>query len=423
MPFQLALASLRENPGLVKQQLQEWLGSQADRLHQSVGMIEIFTGKAGLSRQCERHRNLPSIRLGVQYEQDFSKARDRRLLLFLIAWARAKDGLDAIEFAQAYLQEALHAMRPRDFQKWTPTDCSGLVIDSMSLYDALTRHACSSALAMEKRLAIDYAIARACLRERNVQPYWTNNLQMVSGCLTKLRGSKETLFRLMQDCSYHVRPQSSAARKHPVQTTARTPDEGVLKRAACVWVYSQCWGSCTAYRNWLFCVKATPRRENVLSDNETDLWLLQLRTCCNPATVSACLALACAYSLRLPRAVMASSSRASKQSRSRDGPLSMEEKNACAHMLKGRGQPTAGAGLGHVGNDGPPIHQQGDQFTGQHVQRMESDDGGGRRSDCDIRVPEAYPLPRERIEQVLGGKGRAYIFECYHGDQDASGVQ
>ena len=40
-----------------------------------------------------------------------------------------------------------------------------------------------------------------------------------------------------------------------------------------------------------------------------------------------------AYPVRLPCVSMASSARASKQSRSRDGPLSMEEKSACAHMI------------------------------------------------------------------------------------------
>ncbi|CAE7239120.1 RE1 [Symbiodinium sp. CCMP2592] len=89
----------------------------------------------------------------------------------------AQNGLDAIEFAQSFLQEVLYGMSPKVFQQWTPENPSGLVIDSKSLYDALTRSACSSALAMEKRLAIDYAIARACLSERCVQPYWTKDLR------------------------------------------------------------------------------------------------------------------------------------------------------------------------------------------------------------------------------------------------------
>ena len=125
----------------------------------------------------------------------------------------AQNGLDAIEFAQAFLQEVIQGMSPRQFQQWTPEQPSGLVIDSKSLYDALTRSACSSALAMEKRLAIDYAIARACLQERHVLAFWTNNLQMISDCLTKLRGNKEILYRLLDTCSYHVRPSKESGRK------------------------------------------------------------------------------------------------------------------------------------------------------------------------------------------------------------------
>ena len=125
----------------------------------------------------------------------------------------AQNGLDAIEFAQAFLQEVVHGMSPRQFQQWVPEQPSGLVIDSKSLYDALTRSACSSALAMEKRLAIDYAIARACLAERHVRPYWTNNLQMISDCLTKLRGNKEILFRMLDSCTFHVRPSKESGRK------------------------------------------------------------------------------------------------------------------------------------------------------------------------------------------------------------------
>ena len=77
---------------------------------------------------------------------------------------------------------------------WVPEVPSGLVLDSKSLYDALTRSACSTALALEKRLAIDYAIARTCLRERNSTPYWTNNRQMIADCLTKLKGNKSPLY-------------------------------------------------------------------------------------------------------------------------------------------------------------------------------------------------------------------------------------
>ena len=90
-PFQLALAVLREDPSSVRRDLKEWLGDQKKALGQAVGLIEVFTGRAPLSVSSERHRGLTSIRLGLQHGQDFSRARDRRLLLLLIAWCRPKD--------------------------------------------------------------------------------------------------------------------------------------------------------------------------------------------------------------------------------------------------------------------------------------------------------------------------------------------
>ena len=109
----------------------------------------------------------------------------------------------------------------KEFRLWVPDRPSGLVIDSKSLYDALTRSACSSALAIEKRLAIDYSIARSCLQERNVRPFWTNNLQMIADCLTKLKGAKETLFQLLDTCRYHVRPSKQSGRKERAAELAR----------------------------------------------------------------------------------------------------------------------------------------------------------------------------------------------------------
>ena len=144
---------------------------------------------------------------------------------WVIKTLSAQNGLDAIEFAQSFLQKVLYGMTPKDFQQWVPDKASGLVIDSKSLYDALTRSACSSALAMEKRLAIDYAIARACLSERHVQPCWTNNLQMIADCLTKLKGNKEILFRMLDSCCYHVRPSKESGRKEAARTGAARPSQ------------------------------------------------------------------------------------------------------------------------------------------------------------------------------------------------------
>ena len=108
-------------------------------------------------------------------------------------------------------------MRPKEFQQWTPTHKAGLVLDSKSLYDALTRSACSTALAVEKRLAIDYSIARASLRECNVSPFWINNLRMAADALTKLKGSKDLLFKLMDRTLFHVQPCTESGRKERQQ--------------------------------------------------------------------------------------------------------------------------------------------------------------------------------------------------------------
>ena len=164
---------------------------------------------------CLCDKNVLEQKPGATWPIEWSSKKLRRVVRSSTAaeTLAAQNGLDAIEFAQAFLQEVIQGMSPRQFQQWTPEQPSGLVIDSKSLYDALTRSACSSALAMEKRLAIDYAIARACLQERHVLPFWTNNLQMISDCLTKLRGNKEILYRLLDTCSYHVRPSKESGRK------------------------------------------------------------------------------------------------------------------------------------------------------------------------------------------------------------------
>ena len=91
VPFQLALANLESNPQQVREELSEWLGKQASLLKKRVGLIEVFAGSASLSHQCERTRGLASICLGPAFGQDFSRARDRRLLLLLIGLIRTKD--------------------------------------------------------------------------------------------------------------------------------------------------------------------------------------------------------------------------------------------------------------------------------------------------------------------------------------------
>ena len=91
VPFQLALSALEEEPANARAELQAWLGPQAACLDQEVGLIEVFTGQAPLSAISERARGLVSVRLSLDFGQDFFRARDRRMLLLLLGYCRAKD--------------------------------------------------------------------------------------------------------------------------------------------------------------------------------------------------------------------------------------------------------------------------------------------------------------------------------------------
>eukprot|EP00435_Cladocopium_sp_Y103_P013473 s905_g3.t1 len=72
----LVVSRIQSDPKGVKRDLQAWLGDQAFKLDASVGLIEVFTGKANLSKQYEKKTGLHAIRLGLQYGQDFTRLQD-----------------------------------------------------------------------------------------------------------------------------------------------------------------------------------------------------------------------------------------------------------------------------------------------------------------------------------------------------------
>ena len=76
----------------------------------------------------------------------------------------AQNGLDCVEFAQAFLQECLHGMNPKEFRMWVPEVPSGLVLDS------------------------------------------------IADCLTKLKGNKGPLFEMMSACRYKITPSKQSGR-------------------------------------------------------------------------------------------------------------------------------------------------------------------------------------------------------------------
>ncbi len=130
-----------------------------------------------------------------------------------------QNGLDALELFQALMYETIYNIKPKQFRGMVPTEKCAVVTDSKSLYDALTRSALSSSLSVEKRLAIDYAIAKSTLSERNCIPCWVNNLNMPADCLTKLKGEKQQLINMLKNCSYQIKTSTQSGRK---ETAAKT---------------------------------------------------------------------------------------------------------------------------------------------------------------------------------------------------------
>ena len=92
----------------------------------------------------------------------------------------SQNGLDAIESFQALLSETLYGMSPAEFRKTTPKVPSCLVVDSKGFYDAVTRSCCSSSISVERRLMIDYAIARETMEKQHIIAFWVNNLRMAA---------------------------------------------------------------------------------------------------------------------------------------------------------------------------------------------------------------------------------------------------
>ena len=80
----MTLSRILSNRDEVIKEVAEWLGKQAYKLKKRVGLVEVFTGKAPLSRFYERRSQLESIRIGLEYGQDLNKLKDRRNLVLLI---------------------------------------------------------------------------------------------------------------------------------------------------------------------------------------------------------------------------------------------------------------------------------------------------------------------------------------------------
>eukprot|EP00438_Fugacium_kawagutii_P028282 Skav227626 [mRNA] locus=C9358797:125:8101:- [translate_table: standard] len=81
---------LMEGTEKIQEELQEWLGPQAIKLLSPVHVVEVFTGKAPLSKQLEQHGK-SCIRIGLDYGHDLNLHSHRRKLMLLLTYCQPQD--------------------------------------------------------------------------------------------------------------------------------------------------------------------------------------------------------------------------------------------------------------------------------------------------------------------------------------------
>ena len=129
-----------------------------------------------------------------------------------------QNGLDATELFQALLEETLHGTTPKQFREMTPEHEAALVIDSKGFYDAITRSCCSQAISVERRLQIDYAIAKETMTKQHITGFWVNNLRMAADCLTKLKGETKLLYEILKRGTYQIAVCKVSGRREKAET-------------------------------------------------------------------------------------------------------------------------------------------------------------------------------------------------------------
>lgn len=78
------------------------------------------------------------------------------------------NAMDAIEFFQSLLAETIQGITPRQFRLQVPKHTALLVVDSRGFYDAASKLS-SASTSEEKKLEIDYAIARQAMKLQNIE--------------------------------------------------------------------------------------------------------------------------------------------------------------------------------------------------------------------------------------------------------------
>ena len=146
---------------------------------------------------------------------DWSSKKLRRAVRSSVAaeTLAGQNGLDAIEMFQALMAETIDGISPKEFRNLKPQHPAALVVDSKGFYDAVTRSCCSQSISVERRLQIDYAIAKETMENQNIIAFWINNLRMAADVLTKLKADNRPLFDLLKNWMYHIKPCTESGRK------------------------------------------------------------------------------------------------------------------------------------------------------------------------------------------------------------------
>ena len=137
---------------------------------------------------------------------DWSSKKLRRVVRSSVAaeTLSAQNAMDAVELFQAPLAEVIHGTSPRDFRNQIPQHDSGVVVDSKGFYDAVNKSCSSPTISIEKRLQIDYAIAKETMRNQRMLVFWISNIHMCADCLTKLNGDTTPLYKLLETGKYQI---------------------------------------------------------------------------------------------------------------------------------------------------------------------------------------------------------------------------
>ena len=176
---------------------------------------------------CIAHKSILERKRAPCWIIDWASKKLKRMVRSSVAaeTLAGQNGLDAIESFQALLSEILYGMSPRDFRKTIPKVPSCIVIDSKGFYDAVTRSCCSQAISVERRLMIDYAIARETMTNQNIWAFWVNNLRMSADALTKLKGDTRPLFEILEGGTYQIKLCLESGRKETARKNQAAKDE------------------------------------------------------------------------------------------------------------------------------------------------------------------------------------------------------